>query len=78
MGIYTEGLKELLADNGFQSYVSTRSLSVGQYHNSTIVFPSDLACDLYFVSASKLGELARRQGHHISLFASLWTRMVLC
>lgn len=49
MGFYAEGLKELLADNGFQSYVSTRSLSVGQYHNSTIVFPSDLACVTFFL-----------------------------
>lgn len=35
MGIYAEGLKELLAGNDFQSYVSTRS---GQYHSSAIVF----------------------------------------
>lgn len=74
MGIYAEGLKEMLANNGLQSYVSMSSLAVGQYHNSTIVFLSDL----FFVSASKLGELAQRQGHHISLFASLWTGMVLC
>lgn len=44
MGIYAEGLKELFADNGFPSCVSTRS---GQYHNSAIVFRSDLACDLF-------------------------------
>lgn len=49
VGVYAEGLEELLADNGFQSYVSTRSLSVGQYHNTTMVFPSDLARVAFFL-----------------------------